>query len=287
MNDWLNLFLVALVAVGVIAAGWWLLIATEGVYLGRRVVIWLYDLYAERYDRIKNYQSIYEHALLAQPIMEHIAPHKAPLVLDVATGTGRMPLALLRHAHFQGRVIGVDLSRRMLTQAADKLAGEGERVALLWCPAEKLPFADDTFDVVTSLESLEFMTNPAAALREMVRVLRPDGLLLISNRINTRLMPGKTWSSEQLAAVLAEAGIEDAEVEPWQEDYHRVWAIKGGQSLPTGARPLDEILRCPCCINHLLTRQPDGWLCEACGGRVTTGADGVIELVPLVERCKG
>ena len=285
MNVILEVLLIALAALGIVVLGWWLLIATEGVYLGRRMVVWLYDLYAERYDGIKNYQRIYEHALLAQPIMEHIAPHKAPLMLDVATGTGRMPLAMLRHAHFQGRVIGVDLSRRMLSQAAVKLHDDLERAPLMWCPAETLPFADDTFDVVTSLESLEFMTRPVLVLREMIRVLRPDGLLLVSNRINTRLMPGKTWTKDQLAALLAEAGIEDAEVEAWQEDYHRVWAIKAGSSQPTGARPLGEILRCPCCADSLMTQQDAAWVCDQCGGQARIAPDGVIEIAPLIERC--
>ncbi len=43
---------------------WWLLITTEGVYLGRRVVIWLYDVYARRYDRIKQYDAGWEAATL-------------------------------------------------------------------------------------------------------------------------------------------------------------------------------------------------------------------------------
>ncbi|MBZ0297888.1 MAG: class I SAM-dependent methyltransferase, partial [Anaerolineae bacterium] len=166
------------------------------------------------------------------------------------------------------------------------LYGQLDRAPLLWCPAEKLPFADDTFDVVTSLESLEFMTNPAAVLREMIRVLRPDGLLLVSNRINTRLMPGKTWTKAQLSAILAEADIEDAEIEAWQEDYHRVWAIKAGNSAPTGARPLDEILRCPCCPQHLMVKQDSVWRCEQCVGEAKVASDGVIELVPLVEQCR-
>jgi Methylase involved in ubiquinone/menaquinone biosynthesis len=48
----------------------------------------------------------------------------------------------------------------MLARAADKLAEDAHRVALVWCPAETLPFADDLFDLVTCLESLEFMASP-------------------------------------------------------------------------------------------------------------------------------
>jgi len=262
-----------------------LFIASEGVYLGRRMVIWLYDLFADRYDGVKHFDPIYEHALLAQPILERIAPHRAPLVLDVATGTGRLPLALLRHKHFQGRVIGVDLSRRMLRRAAAKLRGYESQAVLLWCPAERLPFADGTFDVVCSLESLEFMTNPQAALREMVRVLRPGGLLFISNRINTRLMPGKIWTRDQLSDLLVEYGIADADLEPWQVDYDRVWAIKDGEAEPSGARPLGEILRCPCCPASLMIERDGVCVCALCRGEAKIDADGVIELFPLQQRC--
>jgi ubiquinone/menaquinone biosynthesis C-methylase UbiE len=248
------------------------------------VVIWLYDWFAPRYDDVKNYQRIYEHALLAQPIMDKVAPHTSPLVLDVATGTGRLPIALLNHSHFQGRVVAVDLSRRMLEIAAQKLAN-AEQVKLLWCPAETLPFSDNTFDVVTCLEALEFMADPPLVLRELVRVLRPGGLLLITNRINTRLMPGKTWTKERLAELLADSDIVDADVEAWQHDYHKVWAVKDGEAEPTGARPLGEILRCPCCTDRLMVERDGMWACEGCEGRARVAPDGVIELFPLQEKC--
>ncbi len=275
----------ALISFGLVVLGWWLIIASEGVYLGRRAVIWLYDLFAQRYDGVKNFNSIYEHALLAQPILEHIAPQRAPLVLDVAAGTGRLPLALLRHKHFQGRVIAVDLSRQMLRRASEKLRGYENQSTLIWCPAERLPFADHTFDVVCCLEALEFMTHPKASLREMVRVLRPGGLLFISNRINTKLMPGKTWDRDELAALLVEYGIEDADLEPWQADYDRVWAIKGGEAEPAGARPLGEILRCPCCPASLMVEREGAWVCELCKGEAKISADRVVEIFPLQQRC--
>src|SRR4051794_29453230 len=221
-----------LIALGIIALGWWLLIASEGVYLGRRAVIWLYDLYAGRYDDIKHYSKEYDHMLLAQPIMAAIEPIKNPLVLDVATGTARLPLALLRHKRFQGHVIGADLSRKMLDSAAYKLGGD-HRVTLIWTPAEHLPFADNTFDVVTCLEALEFMVSVEAALRELMRVLRPGGLLFTTNRIHTRLMPGKTFTDDQMQALLESLGVEQILIEYWQVDYNRVWGRKAGVSKPT------------------------------------------------------
>ena len=276
MTDLLGLVILALLAVGLIGLGWWLLIESEGVYLGRRVVVWLYDVYADRYDDIKHFRQEYDHMYLAQPILDRIAPQRAPLVLDVATGTGRMPLAYLRHAHFQGRVVGADLSRKMLGKAAAKLGNE-PRVTLLWTPAERLPFAADTFDVVTCLEALEFMARPEAALAECVRVLRPGGLLLVTNRINTRLMPGKTKSDEAMQTQLESLGMESVEPEYWQVDYNRVWGIKSGSSLPTGARALVEILRCPQC-DALLQFEVDRYTCPSSHFSAPIAADRVVEM---------
>lgn len=244
MPSALTVILFGLIAVALVALLWWLLVTTEGVYLGRRVVIWLYDLYASRYDGIKKYHSEYEHWLLATPLLMRIAsalPDEvfpieltggetslliAPLVLDVATGTGRMPLALVDHEQFAGRVIAADLSRKMLAQAADKLQYDRQRVNLLQCAAESLPFHDGMFDAVTCLEALEFTPDPAAVLAELIRVLRPGGVLFISNRVNMRWMPGKIWTEEALRQHLTALGMIDIQFEPWQVDYQRVWAIK-------------------------------------------------------------
>jgi len=227
LSDLPYLVIIALVTTGLIVLGWWLLIASEGVYLGRKTVIWLYDLYAHHYDGVKGYRREYEHMFLAQPIMEEIAPLTSPLMLDAATGTGRLPLAMLHHTHFEGRIVALDLSWRMLKIAAHKLRGI-KNVWLLWCPAETLPFPDNAFDVVTCLEALEFTPNPEKTLAELVRVLRPGGLLLVTNRVNTRLMPGKTWSDAQVLALMEQLGMVDVDIDIWQVDYNKVWGRKKG-----------------------------------------------------------
>ncbi|MBZ0288345.1 MAG: class I SAM-dependent methyltransferase, partial [Anaerolineae bacterium] len=281
IGEILKLFVLAAFVAGFGVLLWWLLIASEGVYLGRRVVIWLYDLYAHRYDGVKNYYREYEQMYLAKPIMEAIAPHRSPMVLDVATGTGRLPLALMQHPAFQGRIVGVDLSRQMLRHAAKNLDLYAERVDFLWSPAERLPFADNTFDLVTSLEALEFMSNPKAVLAELVRVLRPGGLLLISQRQNTRFMPGKIWTSGEIQTILAELGVDEAKAQIWQVDYRKVWGHKAGQSNATGARPLGEILRCPSCNESMMHQTGQNWVCDDCAAKATVDQDGVIELFPL------
>ncbi|MCY4466467.1 MAG: class I SAM-dependent methyltransferase [Chloroflexi bacterium] len=207
---------------------WWLLVETEGVYLGRRVVIALYDLVAYRYDRIKQFDEYADHALVSQAIVAAIAPKTDPLILDVATGTGRVPLLMARNAGFHGHVVGIDASRRMLAVAREKVTAQGFEgfITLLRHDASRLPFPAGHFDVVTCLEALEFMPDQAAALAEMARVLKPGGVLLTTIRIDSRWMPNRTWSEPKMREALTKLGMRGIHFAIWQEDYSQVWAQK-------------------------------------------------------------
>jgi SAM-dependent methyltransferase len=223
---------------------YWLLITTEGAYLGPRVVAWLYDLSARRYDAIKQFSPGDDDYFLALPLLRALSDVRAPLVLDVATGTGRLPLAILRWPDFRGQVIGLDRSRRMLNLAQRKARHHGPRLRLIQQDVASLPFVDGAFDAVTCLEALEFLSNPPAALCEMARVLRPGGVLLVTNRINweARLMPGKAFSGPALRALLESLGLTRIEIRRWQVCYDLVWARKSSEggmrlTLPGASRP--------------------------------------------------
>ncbi len=269
----------ALIVAGLATLAWWLLIESEGVYLGRSTVIWLYDLFANRYDDIKALRPDYEHLLIARPVMQALQPHTNPFVLDVATGTGRLPLALLDHTDFEGRIIAVDLARRMLRNAAYKLGEDIAQVDLIHTPAECLPFDDDTFDLVSCLEAFEFMMHPATVLTECIRVLRPGGLLFVTNRVNVQTMPGKVWTQDELQVLLEGHGLERIIFEAWQSDYDKVWGYKPGSSDFVGARPLDEVMRCPRCRNFTAET------CSNCGLHIPRGDDGVLELASAWDMC--
>ena len=207
---------------------WWLLIETEGVYLGRRVVIALYDLVAHRYDRIKQFDEYADHMLVSQALMAAIAPKTDPLILDVATGTGRVPLLMASNAGFHGHVAGIDASMRMLSVARSKLAAQGFDgfITLLRSDASQLPFPAEHFDIATCLEALEFMPDQAAVLGEIARVLKPGGVLLTTIRIDTRWMLDRTWDEPQMREALEALGMDDIHFVIWQEDYTQVWARK-------------------------------------------------------------
>lgn len=207
---------------------YWLLVTTEGVFLGRRMVVWLYDLTAGSYDRIKAFDSEWEQSFVARPLLRRLAGVPAPLILDVATGTGRLPRALLAEPTFNGRVAGLDASRKMLDHAARKLAPYGGRAGLVLASAGRLPFGSACFHAVTCLEALEFLPSDEAALREMARVLRPGGTLLTTRRAGreARVFLGRYRSRDNLCAVLASLGLERIIIQAWQMDYDLVLARK-------------------------------------------------------------
>ncbi|WP_054493144.1 class I SAM-dependent methyltransferase [Ardenticatena maritima] len=270
-----NLLVALVVVVGVLLALYWLIYVAEGSYAGAWLVRWLYDRGAPTYDAVKGFSPADEFAFLGKPLfdrLEEALGEGGPgLVLDVATGTGRLPLALLDIPFFTGALVGVDASFEMLAQAAHKRAQRelDARWALLHHPAAPLPFADEAFDAVTMLEALEFLPDRDAAIAEMVRVLRPGGWLLISNRIglDARLMPGRTDSPAQFEKRLAAHGLTEIFTRPWQTYYDLVWARKPGSLTPRPLPDWRQVLQCPQCytVGAWDAPAPETHKCRTCG----------------------
>lgn len=220
---------VAALAVGL---GWWLLIQTEGVYLGPGVVRWLYDRSAHEYDEIKEFDDEADDRHLGAPLAELLAGQDDALVLDVATGTGRLTLTLFRHLDFKGRVIGLDSSRAMLEVAAAKTVFFAESLDLLENDARQLPVASGACDAVTCIEALEFLPDMRQALGEMVRALKPGGMLVVTNRCGADRLafPGRSYSAAQFEALLASLGLAAISTRRWLTYYDLIWARKPSAS---------------------------------------------------------
>lgn len=273
--------LIALGALLLAALLYWAFVITEGAYLGAHVVAWTYDLTARRYDAIKRFNLVDDVWLLAGPMAHALRHVHAPLILDVATGTARMPLALLHDDRFRGSIVALDLSRKMLRQAEHKLRPYAGRYALIRRDAGDLPFPDETFDAVSCLEALEFMPDPVRVLGEMARVLRPGGILLTTNRVNweRRLMPGKAFSDDQLRAILSQVGLETIEIRAWQVYYDLLWARKPGapSRLGHGVREWTAIVRCPRCRATPLIDATSTYRCPSCQSTFSR-SQGIIDL---------
>lgn len=100
-------------------------------------------------------------------------------VLDIAGGTGDLSLAFSKKVGSTGRVVHTDINEAMLRTGRERLLDAGVVLPTTVCDAEKLPFPDNHFDVVTVAFGLRNMTHKDAALKEMNRVLRPRGKLLV------------------------------------------------------------------------------------------------------------
>ena len=232
---WSMIAIVLIIAILVFAIGYWQLIIAEGAYLGRWIVTLMYDWFAPRYDRVKDFDGDYEALALAEPILRHLnlskhapARSKDATVLDVATGTGRLPAAILFQPAFKGRIIGLDASARMLKVAQAKLVAYAGRADWRQGDAQRLDFADNSIDVVSCLEALEFFPNPRKALCELIRVLKPGGLLVVTNRVGPDAwkLPGRAMSTEKFMGILHELGLYEIEHTQWMVDYDLVFGIK-------------------------------------------------------------
>ena len=145
----------------------------------------MFDSIAPDYDRLNHIMSLNVDRGWRRRALRRIVDTDGPLeVLDLACGTGDFSLAIARRMirrGVSGHVAGVDLSAGMLAVMNEKIAAAGlsERISTAQGDGERLPFADGTFDRVTIAFGIRNFENREAGLREMCRVLKPGGRLVI------------------------------------------------------------------------------------------------------------
>lgn len=127
-----------------------------------------------RYDELSAAFSFWQDPRWRRALVDTAAPERGDRVLDVATGTGMVAAELLSRCECS--VVGVDQSAAMLARARARFASrEQTRIELIEAEAERLPFEDESFDVVTFTYLLRYVDDPAQTMRELARVLRPGG----------------------------------------------------------------------------------------------------------------
>ncbi|MEM9774258.1 MAG: methyltransferase domain-containing protein, partial [Chloroflexota bacterium] len=203
----------------------WLIIITEGIFLGPRLVVWLYDREAWKYDDIKAYEMEDELILLVEPVLGELDGQPNPTILDVATGTGRVPIFLFRDGRYQndfgGRIIGLDASVKMLDYAHGSLKGYEPHFDSMLGSASHLPFPNNYFDGITCLESLEFFPDLEQAINEIVRVVKHDGFVMITRRAGweAKWFFDRYYSREDFGEMLRQKGLTDVVLYTWQNNY--------------------------------------------------------------------
>jgi ubiquinone/menaquinone biosynthesis C-methylase UbiE len=209
---------------------YWLIVVGEATYLGRYAVRFIYQRGAGFYDAVRSKVTANDERDLLPRLRAALDGLAAPLVLDVATGTGRVPLLLAGQSWFGGEVYGIDIAPAMLAQARAKVAaaGLGARVALREGDASALLWPDGTFDLVISLEALEFFPHPRRALAEMARVLRPGGALVVSKYPDmwARALPLKGLTRRGMQRALERLGLETIEFRNWQPGHYELVIAK-------------------------------------------------------------
>ncbi|MBI5461002.1 MAG: class I SAM-dependent methyltransferase [Gammaproteobacteria bacterium] len=205
----------------------------------------LFDQLADGYDRA----ALRFFPFAADRLAQRLAPRPGEKILDVATGTGAVAVAvgqrLSGNREGGGRIMAVDISERMLDRAYANVRRMAlHNVDLHPMDAAALEFRDSYFDALTCSFGLFFLPDMAAALREWRRVLRPGGRLLLTSFGSEAFQPLAGWFCEQLqvcggpavnpadfawqrlataevcTALLASAGFEQIECATEQLGYH-------------------------------------------------------------------
>ena len=169
-----------IVLVGLVMAGLIIILfvlLTDGRYFGKRLMYWVYDhvgpvVFSAR-SEVEQWRSL----------ARSIGLRGDERVLDVGTAVGDLPLSIAGMPDFRGQVVGIDWSPRMIEVAREEARsrGLGGRVRFQVVDVrEGLPFANGEFDVVICLGLLETLSQPERVLEELRRVLRVDGMMVLS-----------------------------------------------------------------------------------------------------------
>jgi demethylmenaquinone methyltransferase/2-methoxy-6-polyprenyl-1,4-benzoquinol methylase len=152
----------------------------------KKYIIEMFDSIARRYDILNHILSMGLDCYWRKKMIKRLKHHlnltdanESTAILDVATGTG--DLAMLAAQKTPAQIIGVDISQNMLDSGNKKIKKKGmhERIQLQQGDGEQLLFPDCVFDAVIIAFGIRNFERPDKGLREMIRVIKPGGCLMI------------------------------------------------------------------------------------------------------------
>ncbi|MFN0316148.1 MAG: bifunctional demethylmenaquinone methyltransferase/2-methoxy-6-polyprenyl-1,4-benzoquinol methylase UbiE [Burkholderiales bacterium] len=139
----------------------------------------VFESVAGSYDVMNDIMSAGMHRLWKRFALALSGVREGGRVLDVASGTGDLAKLFSQRVGPLGQVVMTDINGAMLRRGRDRMLDAGIVAPALQCDAERLPFADSVFDCVSIAFGLRNVTHKELALKEMHRVLRPGGRLLV------------------------------------------------------------------------------------------------------------
>lgn len=141
----------------------------------------VFDSVASKYDIMNDLMSAGLHRLWKRYTVEQAAVRPGQAVLDLAGGTGDLARRFAGIVGSTGQVVLADINHNMLVEGRSRLidAGVSSNLAIAQVDAEQLPFATATFDCITIAFGLRNVTDKSAALRSMLRTLKPGGKALV------------------------------------------------------------------------------------------------------------
>lgn len=168
---------------------------------------------ASSYDVMNDLMSFGLHRLWKTFTVQLAGVRAGNRVLDVAGGTADLSLAFAKKVGPTGQVWLTDINHAMLAVGRDRVVDKGFLLPVAQCDAEKLPFPDNYFDVVTVAFGLRNMTHKDAAIAEMRRVLKPGGRLLVLefSKVWKPLAPAYDFYSFKLLPLMGEKVAHDAD----------------------------------------------------------------------------
>lgn len=172
----------------------------------------VFDSVASKYDIMNDLMSGGLHRIWKANTIRTAAPRLGMRVLDIAGGTGDLSKAFLKKVGPKGEVWLTDINESMLRVGRNRLIDQGYLPKMALCDAEKLPFPDDYFDIVTVAFGLRNMTHKEVALSEMRRVVKPGGKVLVLefSKVNAALAPVYDWYSFKVLPSLGQVIAQDS-----------------------------------------------------------------------------
>ena len=173
----------------------------------------VFDSVAQRYDLMNDVMSMGLHRVWKAHTVSVANLRPGDKVLDIAGGTGDLARAFARKVGDTGLVLLTDINEAMLRTGRDRLLDEGLALPTTVCDAEKLPYRNGSFDLVSVAFGLRNMTHKVLALAEMCRVLRPGGRLLVLefSRVAEPLRKPYDWYSLNVLPLLGKWIANDAD----------------------------------------------------------------------------